>query len=255
MQKNEEIEEEEYVEEKNLETEEYEQQNNDEIQAKKYEEHKEIEAEEYDVQKNEEVQAEEYSRNNSTDHFFTNRRQQTLMEFGFCPTCYLSLNILRGGGLTRILKDEQTEAMTKSPSCDKSTSKTVVFLEKTTSLTNKPVLKYSNLTFIDNTSDTSVHQRHIRIPSSREVTFTMDYVNELASSGIPSPPRPPSPPKYSSSCVYTENAMLQVSSESLSSPLSPPSPPGHLRYPPDCMCSHINEFINAIKPPPPWDIM
>lgn len=86
-----------------------------------------------------------------TDH---NMFLNTLTKDILCPTCFVTMNLLRGGVL-RILKDEQSETKPEMFSCDKSTGQCVKAMEKSTSITVKPVPKFSNLTLCDFISECS----------------------------------------------------------------------------------------------------
>lgn len=87
----------------------------------------------------------------TTDH---NKFMNTLTKDILCPTCFVTMNLLRGGVL-RVLKDEESETNPDMFCCDKSTGKCVKAIDKSTSITNKPVPKFSNLTLCDFISECS----------------------------------------------------------------------------------------------------
>ncbi|KAJ0183298.1 hypothetical protein K1T71_001274 [Dendrolimus kikuchii] len=72
----------------------------------------------------------------------------------FCPSCFITLNLLRGG-LTKFMKDEESETKREMFTRDKGTRKIVKYAEKTTSFTGRPTPVYSNVTFCDFISECS----------------------------------------------------------------------------------------------------
>ncbi|KAM3965024.1 uncharacterized protein ACR2FA_000921 [Aphomia sociella] len=99
--------------------------------------------------------------------------------YALCPSCLVTLNALHRGA-TIVLKDEELETNSNMFTCDKCTGKHLNYAEKTTSFTNKPELKYSNLTFSDYISedscDTEFGHRNKKRSSHDKVTFLDDYV-------------------------------------------------------------------------------
>lgn len=90
-----------------------------------------------------------------------------------CPACYFAQNMLRFVP-TRFLKDEEIETNPEMFSCDKSTSKTVQYLEAATSQTSKPVLKSSCLTIVNNNNENVLDLPQNRSTTHREVTFALE---------------------------------------------------------------------------------
>lgn len=107
-----------------------------------------------------------------TDH---NSFLNTISKDVLCPTCFVTMNLLRGVVL-KVLKDEESETKPEMFCCDKSTGKCDRRLERSTSITNKPLLKFSNLTLCDFisecSSDLSVSVRdHEQKRSPHQVKF------------------------------------------------------------------------------------
>lgn len=96
-----------------------------------------------------EVQAERYFTVDPKSNFIDNNK----IKDALCPTCCMTLNILRGG-VVKVLKDEESETLASMFSADKATGKRFKSVEKTTSFA-KPLANYSNLTLCDFISDTS----------------------------------------------------------------------------------------------------
>lgn len=94
-----------------------------------------------------------------------------------CSACYFTQNMFKGIS-TRILKDEEIETKPEMFSCDKSTSKTVQYLEAATSLTFKPVLKSSLLSVVNNENVLDPPQN--KGSSHREVTFALQNRSQKA---------------------------------------------------------------------------
>lgn len=137
-----------------------------------------------------------------------------------CPACFFTQNMLRVVP-ARILKDEEIETKPEMFSCDKSTSKTVHSLEAATSLTFKPVLKSSYLTFVNNNTETIIDLSQNRSSSHREVTFALDNKNQI-----------PCNPNASDYNIYNSNQ----------STVEPINLPETCSY---CACAKI---IDAIRP-------
>ncbi|CAH0586951.1 unnamed protein product [Chrysodeixis includens] len=79
---------------------------------------------------------------------------KTFNHDGFCPTCCMTLQILRGG-MVKVYKDVESETTKSMFCCDKATGKRTKYLEKTTSVTKKPCERISNLTLCDFISENS----------------------------------------------------------------------------------------------------
>lgn len=111
------------------------------------------------------------------DNFTTNGFSSNIYKSNdICPACYFTQNMFRVVPI-RILKDEEVETKFEMFSCDKSTSKTVQSLEAGTSLTFKPVLKSSYLSFGNNNNESVLDQN--KGISHREVTFALEDQNPI----------------------------------------------------------------------------
>ena len=69
---------------------------------------------------------------------------QSTVRDALCPTCSMTLNLLRGG-VIRVLKDEESETQTSMFSSDKSTEKEIISCQRASALKNPTVSPVSAL--------------------------------------------------------------------------------------------------------------
>lgn len=107
-----------------------------------------------------------------------NNRNCGNKENSFCPGCSMVFHFMQKEK-PKILKDEELETNQKMFTSDKSTEKSVISLEKTTSMTCKFSPTPSYVTFCDTITDYSTDISVYPVPSLRrhnQVTFAQDPI-------------------------------------------------------------------------------